>query len=100
MRGQDPNMSQDAHGAHVPRYRLLAGPSFSTPRSKGRPRVVVEPSVGQPSNSWAFMGCSSVFSSVSLLPAVVHGPWGDKPPSDASYEGVVRDGKYTFPRGA
>jgi hypothetical protein len=51
VRNQDPNVSQDAHGAHVPGYRLLAGPSFSTPRSEGRPRAVVKPSIGQPSNS-------------------------------------------------
>jgi hypothetical protein len=40
--GQDLNMSQDAHGARVPRYRPLAGPSFSTPGFEGRPRVAIK----------------------------------------------------------
>jgi hypothetical protein len=46
VRGQDPNVNQDAQGARAPGYRPLAGPSLSTPRSEGRPRVAVEPVYG------------------------------------------------------
>jgi hypothetical protein len=39
---QDSSVGQDAHGAHVPRYWPLAGPSFSTPLSERHPGVAVE----------------------------------------------------------
>jgi hypothetical protein len=47
MRGQDPNMGQDAYGAHAPGYWPLVGPSFFTPRSERCPRATVIP-VGGP----------------------------------------------------
>jgi hypothetical protein len=47
VRSQDPNMNKDGQGACAPRYRPLAGPSLSTPRSKGCPTVAVKP-VGGP----------------------------------------------------
>jgi hypothetical protein len=40
---QDSNTGWDGHSARAPRCWPLAGPSLSTPHSKGCPRAVVEP---------------------------------------------------------
>jgi hypothetical protein len=64
--GQDSNVGQDAHGAHAPGYWLLAGPSLSTPYSKGFPRAAIGPTDGPAFALLALMGRRSVFSSISL----------------------------------
>jgi hypothetical protein len=43
MHCQDSNARWDAHGANAPRCWPLAGPSLSTPHSKGSPRAAIEP---------------------------------------------------------
>jgi hypothetical protein len=48
---EDLNVGRDAHGAHVPGYWPLADPSLSTPRSEGVLERLLNPLVGQPSNS-------------------------------------------------
>jgi hypothetical protein len=53
---QDLNMDRDACGAWVPKYWLLASPSFTTPHSSGVPERLLNLLLGQPVNSWALLG--------------------------------------------
>jgi hypothetical protein len=76
VHGQESNVGQDARGARALEYWPLAGPSLSTPHSKGAPERLSNPSVDQPSNAWALMGRRSIFSSVSLLLVAVCSPLG------------------------
>jgi hypothetical protein len=82
------------HGSRCP-WRTCAwvlatsGPIPFRPLLCGCPEQLSNPSMGQPSNSWALSDCKSIFSSTAYLPTMVVACQAVKLSSDVSFEGAI-----------